>query len=59
MYQQLLSQSPLTALPLAALFLFGLVFVAAVIRAYTTNKATLDSVAALPLAHDFEAGHDV
>ena len=59
MHAQLLSQSPLLILPLAALLLFATVFVAVALRTALTSQASVDRAAALPLADDDEARHDI
>jgi hypothetical protein len=51
---QLLSQSPLLALPLFALFTFAAVFLAVGIRAFMTSRSVIDAAAGLPLAQETE-----
>ncbi len=51
---QLLSQSPLLALPLFALFTFAAVFLAVGLRAFLTSRSVLDAAAGLPLAEETE-----
>lgn len=52
MHQDLLSQSPLLVLPIAAMFLFLAVFVIVAIRATTSARAEMDAAARLPLRDD-------
>ena len=54
MHQDLLSQSPLLVLPLAAMFLFLAVFVAVAIRATTRDRGEIDAAARLPFGDDHE-----
>jgi hypothetical protein len=49
MHRELLAQSPLLALPLAAMFLFVAVWIATSIRALTRPRAEVDAAARLPL----------
>ncbi len=49
MYKDLLAQSPLLALPLAALLLFFAVFVVVVVRTMARRAPTYAAAAALPL----------
>ncbi len=58
MHAQLLSQSPLLMLPLAALLLFATVFIAVSVRALLTSRAAVDAASALPLVDDGEVRHD-
>ncbi len=55
---QLLSQSPLLALPLFALFTFGAVFLAVSLRAFLTSPSDLDTAAGLPLAEENQVPRD-
>ncbi len=52
MHKDLLAQSPLLALPLAAMFLFFAVWVAVTIRAMTRSREDMDAAARLPLGDD-------
>lgn len=52
MYKDLLAHSPLLALPLAALFIFFVVFVAVSLRALLRSKADVARDASLPLAEE-------
>ena len=54
MHMQLLSQSPLLALPLFALFVFAAVYVSVGLRTLLTCRSTLDVAAGLPLAEERE-----
>ncbi|MGH7297955.1 MAG: hypothetical protein ACRELB_23645 [Polyangiaceae bacterium] len=49
MHRELLAQSPLLALPLAAMFLFLAVWVVASVRALTRSRRETDEAARLPL----------
>jgi hypothetical protein len=49
MYRQLLTHTPLLALPIGALFVFIVVWVAVVARALTRSRAETAHAAALPL----------
>ena len=49
MHKELLAQSPLLALPLAALLIFLGVFLYVVVRAMTATKQTMAEAARLPL----------
>jgi hypothetical protein len=49
MHKELLAQSPLLALPLAALVIFLAVFVYVVVRAMTRAKGEIAEAAHLPL----------
>jgi hypothetical protein len=49
MHHELLAQSPLLALPLVAMFLFLVVWIATSIHALTRPRAEIDAVAGLPL----------
>jgi hypothetical protein len=55
MHTQLLSHSPLLALPLAAMFLFLSVWVIAAVRVMTRSRAELDEAARIPLEDDHAA----
>jgi hypothetical protein len=55
---QLLSQSPLLALPLFALFVFAAVFLGTALRAFLTSPSTLAAAAGLPLTNESELPHD-
>jgi cbb3-type cytochrome oxidase subunit 3 len=55
MFRDLLSKSPLLALPLAALILFLIVFAGVVVFALTRKKAEIAAAAALPIGE--EDGH--
>jgi hypothetical protein len=55
MHRDLLAQSPLLMLPLAAMFLFLGVFVAIAIRATTSSREEMAAAARLPLGDDHEA----
>ena len=52
MYKELLAQSPLLALPLMAMALFMVVWVATTVRALTLSRAEADRAARMPLAED-------
>ena len=52
MHKELLLQSPLLALPLAAMFLFLAVWVVATVRAMTQSKGEIAAAARLPLEAD-------
>jgi hypothetical protein len=52
MHKDLLAQSPLLALPLAALVIFLGVFVYVVVRALTEKKRTIAEAARIPLARE-------
>lgn len=52
MYKDLLSHSPLLALPLAALFVFLGVFIIVVLRTLTTRAPSYARVAELPLEEE-------
>jgi hypothetical protein len=52
MHSELLSHSPLLALPLGAMFLFVTVWVATSFRALTQPKTEVDAAARLPLEDD-------
>jgi len=54
MHRDLLAQSPLLALPLAAMFIFLLVWVATTARAMTRSRLEMDAAARLPLEDDHE-----
>lgn len=49
MYKDLLAQTPLIALPLAALFIFVAVFFFVVARAMTSRKDEMAKAASMPL----------
>ena len=49
MHKELLAQSPLLMLPLAAMFLFMTVWVVAAVRAMTRSRAEMEEAARLPL----------
>ncbi len=52
MHRELLAQSPLLLLPLAAMFVFIAVWVVAAIRVMTRSPADLEEAARLPLELD-------
>jgi hypothetical protein len=52
MHKELLAQSPLLVLPLAAMFVFLAVWVAATVRAMTSSKQDMEDAARLPLGDD-------
>ncbi len=52
MHRELLAQSPLLALPLAAMALFVVVWIATTIRALTRPSVEVEAVARIPLAED-------
>jgi hypothetical protein len=52
MYRELLSHTPLLALPIAALFVFLAVWLAMVTRALTRTRAEVDQTARLPLEEE-------
>jgi hypothetical protein len=54
MHRELLAQSPLLILPLAAMFLFLAVFVAVAIRVTLTHRDELDTAARMPLGEDHD-----
>jgi|CZKU01.1.fsa_nt_gi hypothetical protein len=54
MYKDLLVQSPLLVLPIAAMFLFLAVFVAVAIRAATRSREDMEMAARLPLGDDHD-----
>jgi hypothetical protein len=54
MHKELLAQSPLLVLPMAAMFLFLAAWVAASIRALTRSRVEIDEAARLPLESDDE-----
>jgi hypothetical protein len=54
MHQELLAQSPLLVLPLAAMFLFIAVWVVAAVRVMTRSRTEMQAVARLPLEDDHE-----
>lgn len=58
MYKTLLAGSPLLSLPLVALFIFVVVFVAIVIRTMLAKPSSYATVANLPLTGEDEARHD-
>jgi hypothetical protein len=49
MHGELLAQSPLLALPLAAMFMFLLVWAATAARAMTRSRAEIEAAARLPI----------
>jgi len=49
MYKDLLAQSPLLLLPILAMFLFLVAWVAASVRVLTRPRVEIDAVARLPL----------
>jgi hypothetical protein len=55
MHSELLSQSPLLALPLVSLFLFATVYLGVSLRAFLTSRGALDAAAGLPFAEESEA----
>ena len=57
MYKDLLTHTPLLALPIAALFLFAAVWVAVVARALTRSREENEHAAGLPLDRS-EERHD-
>jgi len=59
MHTQLLSQSPLLALPLFALIVFLTVFVAVAVRVLLTAKPILDAAAQVPLMDEGEAHREI
>jgi hypothetical protein len=52
MYRDLLANSSLLVLPLAALVLFLCVFAGVVVRTLATKRELVDEAAALPLSED-------
>jgi hypothetical protein len=52
MHKDLLAQSPLLMLPLAALFLFLATWVVASMRAMTRSRIEIDEASRLPLEDD-------
>jgi len=56
MHRELLDQSPLLALPLAAMFIFLLVWVATTVRAMTRSRVEMEAAARLPIEDDHELG---
>ncbi len=52
MHRELLAQSPLLALPLMAMALFIVVWVATTVRALTRSRAEVEAVARIPLSED-------
>jgi cbb3-type cytochrome oxidase subunit 3 len=58
MHKELLAQSPLLALPLAALVIFLGVFVYVVLRAMTRAKGEIAEAAYLPLNEREESRHE-
>jgi hypothetical protein len=52
MYRDLLSHTPLLALPMIALFLFLAVWLAMVARAITRGRSEVEAAARLPLEED-------
>jgi len=52
MHTQLLSNSPLLVLPLAATFLFLSVWVVTAVRAMTRSRGEMDAAARIPLEDD-------
>lgn len=56
MPRDLLAQSPLLALPLVAMFIFIVVWVAATVRVMTRSRVEMDAAARLPLEGDHERG---
>lgn len=52
MAESFFSASPLLALPIVSMLLFGAIFVAIVLRAYRTSNAELDRQSALPFSED-------
>lgn len=58
MHKELLSQTTLTVLPLAAMLIFLAVFVAVVVRELRKKREEIDACARLPLQKDSqETGH--
>jgi hypothetical protein len=51
-YKDLLAQTPLLALPLAALFIFLAVFLVVVVRALTRTRDDVAEAALLPIRED-------
>jgi hypothetical protein len=54
MHTQLLAQSPLLILPLAAMFLFMAVWAIAAVRVMTRSRVEIEAAARLPLEDDHE-----
>jgi len=52
MAESFFSASPLLALPIVAMLLFGAVFVAIIVRSIRTPSSELDLQSALPLTED-------
>lgn len=52
MHRELLAQSPLLALPLAAMALFIVVWVATTVRALTRPRAEVEALARIPVSED-------
>jgi cbb3-type cytochrome oxidase subunit 3 len=52
MHKDLLAHSPLLALPIMAMALFIVVWVATTVRALTRPRAEVDEAARMPLAED-------
>jgi 4-hydroxybenzoate polyprenyltransferase len=52
MHTELLAQSPLLVLPLAAMFLFLAVFVVVAVRATLQSREEVETIARLPLKAD-------
>lgn len=52
MHRELLAQSPLLALPVAAMALFILVWIATTVRALTRPRAEVEAMARIPLAEE-------
>jgi hypothetical protein len=51
------ARSPVLALPVLAMLLFMVVFVANVVRAFRTREPELDRLASLPFADEEEVDH--
>jgi hypothetical protein len=56
MTHDLLAQSPLLALPLVAMFVFLLVWIATSIHALTRPRAEIAAMASLPLRDGYDDG---
>jgi len=52
MHRELLAQSPLLILPIAAMFVFLGVFVAVLVRTMSKRASAYDATAALPLSEE-------
>jgi hypothetical protein len=58
MYKDLLTQSPLLILPMAAMFVFLAVFVAITVREVVRSSSEVDAAARLPLHREGKGRHD-